>query len=287
MSILTEIARITEKVADAYDACEDKGATIPQSKTVANLADCIATITGGGSGLPVFTYTGTYAIYDEGNDNWHIVFITSGTLNFSSLGTGASGVQLFLVGGGGGGGGGSGYSTYWGWAGGNGGCRYNSGMFYLQTGVDYSIVIGAGGAQNTNGGSTSGFGYTVDGGLTKAGTPTLPVGVSCSIGGASAYNGAGSNGAAGAYPFGVSGLDGCNYKCGASGAGGSGYSGKGAFYTDATGGADGGGNGGGTSNKSGRSGTVYGAGGGGAAGNSSSYTGGSGHAGVIVLRNYR
>ena len=34
------------QLAAAYDACEDKGATIPEEKTLANLADCIETIPG-------------------------------------------------------------------------------------------------------------------------------------------------------------------------------------------------------------------------------------------------
>lgn len=35
-----------QQVEAAYDACEDKGATIPEEKTLANLADCIETIPG-------------------------------------------------------------------------------------------------------------------------------------------------------------------------------------------------------------------------------------------------
>lgn len=53
------------------------------------------------SGLPEFTYTGTYSFIDDGSKNWRIRFLTSGTLVFQKIGTN---IDLFLVGGGGGGG---------------------------------------------------------------------------------------------------------------------------------------------------------------------------------------
>ncbi len=47
MSISSQITRITNAVAAAYAKCRAKGATMPQSETVANLAACIDSITGG------------------------------------------------------------------------------------------------------------------------------------------------------------------------------------------------------------------------------------------------
>lgn len=51
MSISSEITRITNAVANAYTEAEGKGAEMPASLTVANLAQTIASISGGG-GLP-------------------------------------------------------------------------------------------------------------------------------------------------------------------------------------------------------------------------------------------
>ena len=55
MSIASEITRINTNIANAYTACDGKGATMPQTQNSANLATCINSIqTGGGSfvGLP-------------------------------------------------------------------------------------------------------------------------------------------------------------------------------------------------------------------------------------------
>ena len=60
--------------------------------------------------LPTYTYTGSHQLIDEGNFNWRLRLLTSGTLTFSSVGSaGTQGAQAFLVGGGGGGGGSGGY----------------------------------------------------------------------------------------------------------------------------------------------------------------------------------
>lgn len=49
MSIQTEIDRIITAVGAAYDAVEQKGGTVPQSETVAGLAEAIGSIPLGGS----------------------------------------------------------------------------------------------------------------------------------------------------------------------------------------------------------------------------------------------
>jgi hypothetical protein len=48
MSVASEINRIKANIADAYDEAEAKGATMPATENSANLADTIASISGGG-----------------------------------------------------------------------------------------------------------------------------------------------------------------------------------------------------------------------------------------------
>ena len=48
MSIASEITRIKNNIEDAYTECENKGATLPQDQNSDNLADTIASISGGG-----------------------------------------------------------------------------------------------------------------------------------------------------------------------------------------------------------------------------------------------
>lgn len=52
MSVASEINRIKSNIADAYTEAEAKGATMPATENSANLADTIATISGGG-GIPI------------------------------------------------------------------------------------------------------------------------------------------------------------------------------------------------------------------------------------------
>lgn len=44
MSVKSEVNRITDAVADAYTAAEEMGATMPDAKTVANLAETVRSI---------------------------------------------------------------------------------------------------------------------------------------------------------------------------------------------------------------------------------------------------
>ncbi len=44
MTVQSEIQRIKDNIADAYDSCDSKGATMPESLTSDNLADCIDSI---------------------------------------------------------------------------------------------------------------------------------------------------------------------------------------------------------------------------------------------------
>lgn len=127
--------------------------------------------------VPTFSYTGSYEIVEDDDTaitdpsyqgNWKIRFLSSGTLNFSRLASAENGIDLFLVGGGGGSGGKSIA------AGGGGGYTASYGNISVSTGIDYEIVVGAGGIkdattstnQNTGGegGASSAFGESVNGG---------------------------------------------------------------------------------------------------------------------------
>jgi hypothetical protein len=64
MTIASEIQRIKTNIANAYTSCNSKGATMPASQVSDNLADCIDSISGGGSfiGLPREVVNGQYSM---------------------------------------------------------------------------------------------------------------------------------------------------------------------------------------------------------------------------------
>lgn len=75
MSIVSEIERIKTNIANAYTACQGKGATLPTVLNSANLAECIASITGGEPITPQGYVTdgifANYSGYDcEGGTAW-------------------------------------------------------------------------------------------------------------------------------------------------------------------------------------------------------------------------
>lgn len=133
--------------------------------------------------VPTFQYTGSYEILDASNNlldetsliamqtqNWKIRFLTSGTLTVSTLGNATGGIDLFLVGGGGGGGCGGGTNNQV-RGGGGGGYTKSVATVPISEGVDYPIVVGAGGAKTSStssrggdGGASSAFGSSVKGG---------------------------------------------------------------------------------------------------------------------------
>lgn len=105
-------------------------------------------VVGSVSKLPTFTYTGSYTLLDDGDDNWRIKFLTSGTLVLTKTIT----VDIFTLGGGGGavnnvttnyvhGAGGGGYASTF------------SGIV-LSAGASYPVVVGAGGAAMSDGGKS-------------------------------------------------------------------------------------------------------------------------------------
>mgnify|MGYP003291967358 CR=1 FL=1 len=93
---------------------------------------------GGAGGLPQFTYTGLSQIIEDGNKNWRIKFLTSGTLTFTKIRS-ASIVDVFLVGGGGSG---SGSGEAGPGAGGGGGYTKPLTRIALAENTPYSIVVG-------------------------------------------------------------------------------------------------------------------------------------------------
>lgn len=145
--------------------------------------------------LPAYTYTGSHQLIDEGNFNWRLRLLTSGTLTFSHLGSAeSSGAQVFLVGGGGGAGG---------FGAGGGGGYTRTVTVALATGTGYSIIVGAGGAAGGNaGGDSSALGQTVSGG--RGGGYNFAAGGDGGSGG-------------GGRPFGPGGVDGGNGGSGTSG----------------------------------------------------------------------
>lgn len=136
------------------------------------MAQCMIMRRGGAaaSGLPEFTYTGTYLLLDDGHGNWRIRVLTSGTLVFSKLKTS---VDVFLVGGGAGASRGNNEVPPPGYGG------YTVTTLGITLGIsqDYAITIGAGGAaatsdgtQGQQGGSTQAFSYSASGGSYIAGS---------------------------------------------------------------------------------------------------------------------
>ena len=121
--------------------------------------------------IPDFTYTGDFEIVSDDDqritvsqDNWKIRLLTSGTMIFNSLNGAEDGIDVFLVGGGAGG-----NSTHRGAGGGGGGYTQTAAAVGAQVGVEYNIIIGAGGtgaagAGGKAGGATSAFGITANGG---------------------------------------------------------------------------------------------------------------------------
>ena len=154
--------------------------------------------------IPEFTYSGTYEVVEDDDTiisdianykgNWKIRFLTSGTLSFSNLYEAVNGIDVFLVGGGAG----SSEKTA-------GGYTLTSTINDLSTGTDYTITIGAGTTGNTDGGNSSAFGETANGG--KHGYVT----------GSGPWKCYGGNGGSGGSLSAASAIDGANGNAGTPG----------------------------------------------------------------------
>ena len=241
--------------------------------------------------LPAYTYTGSHQLIDDGNYNWRLKLLTSGTLTFSHLGSGASAVDAFLVGGGGGGAG-SPYGNYGGGGGGGGYTRTEAKTVALTA---YSIVIGAGGSAGNNtsnggaGGTTSAFGVTASGGMGgPGGHNELVRGANGGSGGGCSAGVGGSDGSdGGGNPGGGIGQHTTTREFGeASGTlyagGGGGAGNKDQLDVVFAGGAGGGANGGGWGNAA-----AANTGGGGGGVGYMRGSGGAGGSGIVVIRNHR
>lgn len=255
--------------------------------------------------IPVFTYTGEYAIVDDGYNqidstlgNWKIRFLTSGVLTFTELNGAEAGIDVFLVGGGGSGANGCEESdgTYRLTYGGGGGYTNTVRGVRISTNTDYAITVGAGGASASaisqsgyNGGSTSAFGATANGGEGAVGF----LGSSSARGGNGGSGGGGADGSGGSDGGNGSGD---NFGTGQGAttrefgeAGGNLYSGGGGGAVNGAGGAGGGGAGCPTASSSnGVDGTANTGGGGGAGSRVTSSThSGAGGSGIVIIRNKR
>ena len=250
------------------------------------------------SAQPIYTYSGSAVLIDDGNYNYRIKFLTSGTLKFSHLGCMTNGINVFCVGGGGGAGmsgGGGGYTT--------------TGSAAISANTSYSIVIGAGGAgqsgyfgktdaNTVQGGTTSAFNVSAGGGYNGGAGRSNPGGGNGGSGGSyvgsSNHGGSdGSNSSDPTYPgigqgrttreFGES--SGTLYAGGGGGGNQSNWSDWGGL------GGDGGGGRGTQGGSRGTDGTPNTGGGGGGGYNGldevPSSGGGNGGSGIVVIRNKR
>ena len=223
----------------------------------------------------LFSYTGSKNVIHDGNGNWRIKFLTSGTLKFTNLGTATIGIDAFLVGGGGGTyeNGTSGAS-----GGGGGGYTKTKKNITVEQGTNYPIVVGAGGQAGANGGSSSGFGQSVSGGQGRSNNSSGGNGGS---GGATYYNGnGGSNGGNGTGTGNTPGTGQGTTTREFGESNGTLYSGGGACAVTNNVGYAGGAGGGGNPQQNGTANTGGGAGG----SNENSHNGGSG---IVIIRNHR
>lgn len=229
-----------------------------------------------GSGrMPAFTYTGNYTLVDdgvtEGVQNWRLKLLTSGVLTFTRP---ADEVDVFVVGGGGGGylgGGGGGYTNT------------RTGL-YPTKGLPYTVIIGAGGAPRNDGGETSAFGVSAEGGKGAFQSGGQGADGGCA-GGSASYSGEAEAGAG----DGRSKTDGVGQGTTTREFGESdknlyaGGGGGGTYNGIAGAGGGGGGGAGGTHAVNGTNGKAnYGGGGGG-----SYATPGTGGCGIVIIRNHR
>ena len=240
------------------------------------------------SSLPTFTYTGSYETVDEGDDNWKIRFLTSGTLTLESGAT----VDIFAVGGGGGGSAGNSSAPYAGGGGGGGYTATIKGVSLIKD-TEYVVTIGAGGS-GAGGASSFANNVTANGGGASSGWRGGSGGSGGGSGTYNSYSSAGAGGSNGGNGLGTSDYvgegqvtttrefgeeDGTLYAGG--GGGGS------ASASSRAGGSGGGGKGGGANNSSSgiapTSGTAN-TGGGGGGGYTASAAGGSG---IVIIRNAR
>ena len=279
------------------------------TKTVTITTDYAMTISF--STIPDFTYTGNFEIVNDSDEpiatsqgNWKIRFLTSGILRFLSLNGAENGIDVFLVGGGGSGANGCEQSdgTYRVASGGGGGYTNTVRGVRVSTNTDYSITVGAGGASASaisqsghNGGSTSAFGATANGGKGAVGF----TGSSWTGSGGDGGSGGGGSGGGSGGNGGSDGADGSGESYGKGQKtttrefgenGGTLYSGGGGGAEKGVGGAGGGGAGSPTASNSNGVDGIANTGGGGGGGSRLEYPythSGAGGSGIVIIRNKR
>ena len=251
-----------------------------------------------GSSPYVLNYTGNCTVIDDGDGNWRVKFLTSGTLTISK----ALDVDIFAVGGGGNGG--DGGSGSYGGAGGGGGHTTTVRLQNLVAGTSYNVTIGGsqaassfgsfcqaqGGSGGDDGKKGASGGSGGSGGGGNGSYSTTSANRDGGYGGSNGGSG-GSTSNGGATNFGGSGqgtttrefgeANGTLYAGGGGGAScyhpnGDGYGGSG---------GSGGGGVGGRRNVGGSNGAAN-TGGGGGGGGVNSY-GGAGGSGIVIIRNAR
>lgn len=206
-SVKTSVSNGKSLIASAIT---DKGVSTASDATFQVMADNISQIKSGVS-VPVFgenfNYTGEYQILSDGDDNWRIKFLTSGT--FTPLDNMA--VDVFLCGGGGGGLKNYSKSGSFSYLGGGGGYTKTVKSIVLTNNIEYQIIIGDGGiGANINrndpitnypqpGGSSSAFNISVNGGGGASGSA-----ISCGSGGSGGgWTSGGTDGSDGVVPSGA------------------------------------------------------------------------------------
>ena len=251
-----------------------------------------------GSSPYVLNYTGNCTVIDDGDGNWRVKFLTSGTLTISK----ALDVDIFAVGGGGNGG--DGGSGSYGGAGGGGGHTTTVRLQNLVAGTSYNVTIGGsqaassfgsfcqaqGGSGGDDGKKGASGGSGGSGGGGNGSYSTTSANRDGGYGGSNGGSG-GSTSNGGATNFGGSGqgtttrefgeANGTLYAGGGGGAScyhpnGDGYGGSG---------GSGGGGVGGRRNVGGSNGAANTGGGGGGDGVNS--YGGAGGSGIVIIRNAR
>ena len=241
-----------------------------------------------------YTYTGIANFIDEGDGNWQIKFLTSGTFTLKSRSKQL--IDVFCVGGGGAGGRSS--LVNYGSGGAGGGWTKTYTQMELKKGFSCSIVVGAGATaadgNGANGGQTyfNTTDYSANGGFGGKASTRSPF----TTGDGGWGGSGGGSGAAGDKNGGAGGTDGSAGSYSGSGSGtnlgdpgpGQGRTTRAFAETSGTLYSNGG-KGGGRDVRNGASGGANTGNGGGGQGtyNSTSHTSGSGGSGIVIIRNAR
>ena len=116
---------------------------------------------------PVYTYSGQHRLTDQGNGNWLLELLTSGTLTFQELNSFRRAEACGV----GGGGSGNSYDRNLGIGGGGGGGGYMASKrdLRLEAGRAYQVTIGDGGLCDVNGNNGDGRPTSISGILTAPG----------------------------------------------------------------------------------------------------------------------